>query len=126
MLALTATGPISGALRYKLKWGDDPAVKDFYTTILSTSSVVGISFGSLYGGDFIKKGRKSTIINFNIIGIVGSILSLILNFKVMCVGRFLFGVSAGVLLCATPKILDETIPPHLIDKGFGASTNIMM
>jgi hypothetical protein len=60
------------------------------------------------------------------VALVGTALSLVLNFKVMCVGRFLFGLSAGVLLCATPKIIDETIPASLIDKGFGASTNILM
>jgi len=44
----------------------------------------------------------------------------------MCIGRFLLGTAAGTLLCATPKYLDEVIPPRLIDKGFGTSTNIMI
>ena len=31
-----------------------------------------------------------------------------------------------MLLCATPKVMDEMIPNELIDRGFGVSTNIMM
>ena len=62
----------------------------------------------------------------NWVGLAGSLLSLILDFKVMVLGRFIFGFSSGVLLCVAPKILQETIPPKLMDKGFGASTNIIL
>lgn len=95
--------------------------------MLSTASIIGISAGSLFGGDCVKvNGPRKTIIQFNILALVGSVLSLSLGFKVMCLGRFLFGLGAGVLLCATSKILEETIPVHLLDKGFGTSTNILM
>ena len=42
------------------------------------------------------------------------------------VGRFLFGFSSGVFLCATPKVIEETIPTHLQDYGFSTSTNMMI
>lgn len=125
-LALGGTGQCVSFLRYQLNWGSDPEALDFYSTILATSGIVGISIGSLYGGDFTKLSRRKTVIYFNALTLLGSVLSLILNFKIMCLGRFFFGFSAGVLLCASPKIMDETIPPALIDKGFGASTNILM
>ena len=98
----------------------------YYTTIIATSSIICISFGSLYGGEFIKYGRRSTIINFNIVALVASLSMFTLNFKIMCVGRLLFGFACGVMLCATPKMIDETVPAKLIDKGFGASTAILM
>ena len=44
----------------------------------------------------------------------------------MCVGRTIVGFACGVLICATPKMIDETIPVELIDKGFGTSTNIVI
>lgn len=97
-----------------------------YTTILATSSIIGICIGSLYGGEFMKLGRRSTIINFNIIGLLASLTIFTLNYKVMCAGRLLFGFSSGILLCATPKMIDETVPAKLIDKGFGVSTAIVM
>jgi MFS family permease len=91
-----------------------------------SSCIVGVAIGSVFGGDFVKHGRRSTIINFNIIGLVGSAMSIVMNFYVICAGRILLGFTCGVLLCATPKSLDEVIPNKLIDKGFGTSTNIMI
>jgi hypothetical protein len=44
----------------------------------------------------------------------------------MCFGRFIFGFSCGVLICTTPKAIDETVPSNLVDKGFGTSTNIII
>ena len=38
----------------------------------------------------------------------------------------MLGFAGGVLMCATPKALDETIPQDLMDRGFGTSTNIII
>lgn len=94
---------------------------------MSTASIFGISAGSLFGGDYVQSlGPKKTIIIFNVFGLIGSIMSLQLSFKLMCLGRFFFGLTSGVLLCATSRVLEDTIPVRLIDKGFGTSTNILM
>ena len=47
-----------------------------------------------------------------------------LDFTIICIGRAIFGVSAGILLTIVPKILEDTIPGHLMNKGYGASTSI--
>lgn len=44
----------------------------------------------------------------------------------MCFGRFVFGFSCGILICTTPKAIDETVPSYMVDKGFGTSTNIII
>ena len=44
----------------------------------------------------------------------------------MCFGRFVFGFSCGILICTTPKAIDETVPSHMVDNGFGTSTNIII
>ena len=44
----------------------------------------------------------------------------------MNIGRLFFGLGSGVLLCATSKVMEDTIPVRLLDKGFGTSTNILM
>ena len=94
---------------------------------MSTASIFGISAGSLFGGDYVQSlGPKKTIIIFNIFGLIGSVMALQLSFKLMCLGRFFFGLTSGVLLCATSRILEDTIPVRLFDKGFGTSTNILM
>jgi|TARA_B110001450_G_C17563187_1_gene457651 MFS family permease len=125
-LALASTGPIVPALRYQLNWGNEREVFDFNVTILSTSALVGIALGNIFGGDFVKNGRRKTIIIFNILGAIATCFTLILDFNSMCFGRMLFGFASGILSCATPKVLDETIPANLMDKGFGTSTNIII
>lgn len=44
----------------------------------------------------------------------------------MCFGRFVIGLSAGVILSTTPKMLEESIPAHLMDKGFGMTTSLFI
>lgn len=44
----------------------------------------------------------------------------------MCFGRFVLGISAGVILSTTPKMLEESIPAHLMDKGFGMTTSLFI
>jgi hypothetical protein len=50
------------------------------STILTTSTIVGISLGCIFGGDFIKYGRRKTLIEFNVIALLGSIIAMFLNF----------------------------------------------
>jgi MFS family permease len=123
---MAAPASASKALRYQLNWGDNPANIDFMSTILQSSCIVGIALGSIFGGDFVKKGRRSTIVAFNIYGLIGSAMSIYLNFWVICLGRMILGFCCGVILCVTPKALDEVLPSKLIDMGFGTSTNIMI
>ena len=56
-------------------------------------------------------GRRVNVIVFNLFLIFGSLLSVDKNWWVLNLGRLMFGFSSGVLLCTTPKIIEETIPP---------------
>lgn len=125
-VALAATGPIAPALRYKLNWGDDKGTIDFLTTVISTSAIVGLALGNIFGGDFVSQGRRITLIRFNILGMIATAFTFYLNFWSMCFGRLLFGFCVGVILCTTSKILVETIPSHLLDQGYATSTNIFI
>lgn len=53
-------------------------------------------------------------------------ISIIEHFVIICIGRFIFGFASGVLLTAAPKVIEETVPDHLQEFGFGASTNIFV
>jgi len=64
------------------------------------------------------------VILFNLVALLGCVLSCILNVPIMVIGRFLYGFACGVIVCATPKILEETIPAHAMDNGYGVSTNL--
>jgi hypothetical protein len=124
--ATCEVGTVAAALQYQLGWGRAKADVDFYTSVLATSSIVGITFGSLAGGQFIAHGRRWTCMVCNTVGLLASLAMFTYNYKVMCAGRLVFGFTSGVLLCATPAMIDETIPASLVDKGFGASTSIAM
>ena len=63
------------------------------------------------------------VILFNIVAMIGSILSTLHHTHTLCIGRLIFGFASGVLATATPKILEETIPDKVIDNGYGISTN---
>lgn len=49
---------------------------------------------------------------------------MILVFWVICVGRFFMGFGTGLIMTAAPKFILETVPMHVLDRGFGSSTNI--
>ena len=60
------------------------------------------------------------------IGILACGISVIDNFWIICLGRLLHGFVAGVLCTAAPQMIGETVPAHLMDYGFGVSTNVII
>jgi MFS family permease len=121
--ALSASGTAMPALIAQLDWGDNAG---FYATILTSCAIAGIGIGATFGGSLVSKGRKRMVILFNIVGIISSCMSLILNTWVLFVARFLFGLASGIFICATPKILEESIPHSVMDNGYGISTNLFI
>jgi MFS family permease len=85
---------------------------------------MALAFGAILGGKMLNNGRRSPMILMNIVGIVGSLMSVVPNYYVLVAGRGLYCLSAGVLIAAVPRILEETIPAEKYDLGFGASTNL--
>ena len=86
---------------------------------------VGITIGATIAGKMMQKGRRAAFLIFPLVGLVGSILSVIDNYIVMMLGKLLFGIGAGCCITVAPRVLEETIPPEYFDKyGFGAMTNI--
>ena len=83
-----------------------------------------MTIGALIAGELMSKGRRRAILISNSIGIIGSLLSVILNYKIMVFGRLLFGICVGINMAICPKMIEETIPGPLMDKGYGVSTAI--
>ena len=94
-------------------------------TLVSAASILGAAVGSIIGGQIIGNGRRRPIIIFNVFIIIGSLMAVVDNFKVICLGRLVFGFATGVLLSAAPKVIEETVPADIADYGFGASTNLI-
>ena len=120
--ALSASGTCVDAIKYQLNWSKDQW--DNYTTILSSMSIAGLGCGSVLGPMFIGNGRKRVVLFANVIGIISCVMSIINNTYVMFAGRFVYGFVAGVMVVASPKILNEIIPSHVMDNGYGISTNL--
>lgn len=55
-----------------------------------------------------------------------SVLSIIPVFGLIVFLRFLFGVIVGFIVVSVPKIIVETVPPNLLEYGFGSSTNLFI
>lgn len=91
---------------------------------MSSSSVVGVGIGSIFGGALIQVGRKRMMIAMSFVGMIGCGLSLIPDMYILCSGRAIFGFASGVLLVACSKMLSEIVPTKYLDKGYGVSTNL--
>lgn len=102
------------------------ADRTFYITIISSTSVLGVSLGSVIGGSLVQYGRRKMFLIFSFVGIIGCILSAIPNMGVLCLGRFIYGFASGIFCVAGPRIMNEIIPAHLMDLGFNSSTNIFI
>lgn len=61
---------------------------------------------------------------FCFIGTGGCILSMFPRMVIMGIGRLIYGFSGGIFCVMGPRILNETVPAHLMDLGFSSSVNI--
>lgn len=82
-----------------------------------------MSIGAFVAGSIVANGRRKFLIIFGIVGIFGTAITLIPNLYIITLGRFLHGISTGVFMTGGPRILDETVPPHLLGT-FGTYTNV--
>ena len=65
-------------------------------------------------------------IGFNVIGILACLLSCVNTYITVIIGRFIYGITGGIMLSLTPKMLLETIPQDIYNKGYGASTSFVI
>jgi MFS family permease len=120
---VSASGQNFTTLNEQLKWSK----KDHYQNIMIISfmCIFGMATGCLAAGKLFRFGKRRVIMIFQIVSMIGSILSLVsLNFVTILIGRFIFGFSAGIFVNMCPVIIEETVPGRLMDHGYGSSTNI--
>ena len=120
--ALTASGGVYPDLKYLFNFDNQDV--DSMLAMLSVCCIGGLALGAVIGGRIIENNRRAPIIIFNWIAMIGCMISIIENFTIVCIGRFIFGFSTGVLIIAAPKILEETVPDYYLKRGYGASTNL--
>ena len=71
----------------------------------------------------MKIGRRRALIVMEVVALVGGLITLVLNVPVICLGRFMYGLTAGHVTIITAKAVDETFPGDLATR-FGIITNL--
>ena len=100
---------------------DDTAL--FLQNVIQAISVLGVFIGSQIIRRRIETApRRQLIIIACIVAIIGSGLSLIKNIYVMMVGQFIFGLGGGASMFLCSTLLEEVVPAHVFDWGYGQST----
>lgn len=69
-----------------------------------------MSIGALVGGKMMYIGRRKSLFISIYISMVGISITMYLNFAVIMVGRFLFGLSSGMMSAIIARYVEETVP----------------
>ena len=94
-----------------------------FNRLITSSSIFGLCLGAVIATQIVSKGRRIFLIVFGLLAIVATALTLVLDFWVITIGRLLHGLCCGIFMAVAPRMLDETVPTHLIS-SFGVYTNI--
>jgi MFS family permease len=78
---------------------------------------LGATIGALFGGPVLAVGRWNSIFLSNILIVTGSGLTLVDNFIVLLIGRFIYGLGAGSFNVFCPKMVGETTPNEIIGRA---------
>ena len=113
--AMSYANPLNECFNLKFGWSTS-AEQASHHSMIGSSLVLGMTIGALFGGVFMRIGRWKAIFMANLLGIVGSFITITpLDYTRILVGRFLQGISVGLISSICPKMLEETIPNHLFD-----------
>jgi len=78
--------------------------------IVQSITTLGAAIGALFSGQIAFLGRWNCILITNAVLCFGVCLTLIDDFVVLCIGRFIYGVSVGGFSVFCPKYISETSP----------------
>ena len=80
----------------------------------------GVMIGAAMATRFSKISRHETFISFNFYSILACLISCVNTYITAIIGRFFYGITAGVLMSLIPQMLMETIPIDIYEKyGYG-------
>ena len=84
--------------------------------------MIGNTIGALIGGKAIEIGRRKAALYWQLLAIVGAGVTQIGNVPMLCLGRLLSGITAGVINNVMGKSLDDTVPVE-VSGQFGTLLN---
>ena len=109
------------ALAYSKRegWYNDPV----RILIVQSLTIAGVATGALLSGNFTKYGRWTCLIFANVVLIIGVLISVIDQYELLCLGRFIYGLGSGSFNVFGPLFITETAPIEI--KGpLGALTEL--
>ena len=65
----------------------------------------GIAIGAGSTSRFTNLSRRLTFVGFNVLGIIGCLLSSVNTYITVILGRFIYGCVGGIMMTITPKML---------------------
>jgi len=72
-------------------------------SLIGSAAIASLMISALICGKLMQQGRLRVLNLACIIGIIGLLSMQILNLKMIILGRFLYGFSAGLILVAAPR-----------------------
>ena len=84
-----------------------------------------MTLGTVVAGKTITIGRRKAAIILQSVAFIGGLITLILTVPTICLGRFLYGFTAGHANIIMGKSLDETVPREIFGL-FGWLTNTLI
>lgn len=82
--------------------------------ILTTIITIGAAFGTFITFIIIKNTPRRRFLHIiDVIQISGSVLSIVADFRVMLIARFIQGISCGMNSIVAPVFLKEMSPPEI-------------
>ena len=100
---------------FNVKFYWDAKQAGVYQGMIGASVVIGAMIGSQLSGPLIKRGRNNALIFANAIGMIACFATIDLNFYVILIARFFFGISVGIISGAAARIIEENVPAQLYE-----------
>jgi sugar porter (SP) family MFS transporter len=101
----------SGAYGKLNGWDEDQQTTNI--TIVQSLTTLGAALGALFSGNIAYLGRWNCIMVANVLLVIGVGITLYNEFWVLCVGRFIYGLSVGTFSVFCPKYISEVTPREI-------------
>jgi MFS family permease len=96
---------------------------DTYNRLVTSAGVLGLTVGGPVAAWPMQFGRKNIIIGLGFVCLLGASITLIADVWCIIIGRFLIGFCSGIFLAVGPRMMDESVPQHLLSH-FGSYTTV--
>ena len=77
---------------------------------MNTLFCVGTIVGTSLGGKIMQSGRNRAFIISGIVGMVGSLLTFIINWYVFLTAKFICGINYGMVGVVIARMIEEYVP----------------